>query len=300
VRIAPTPARYAGQAASRWWQVEDADVWFGDLHTGSTDLARAAVGAYGMSFGDDWFLVPVRLPSGVLARVDTLTVHDTFGETHRIRSCAEIDGPERVWRWFELTGDPSADAGDLRARTCPWLFLPPVLSGVTESQPLEEVVFLRDEGANLGWAAELRIESQAGRAIDRAALARAARQRPPAPAAGAWLYRLTTPVLDYQIPLVPVRLPGGGLSLQRGRVATGVESGEVVTRGALGRILEPDTALLVDDGEVPATGMRVTRTWQTARTADGGVVCWVGRRKTPAPPRGAPGLVFDEVARSPD
>ena len=30
-RVLPTPARFAGQAASRWWQVEDAAVWFGDL-----------------------------------------------------------------------------------------------------------------------------------------------------------------------------------------------------------------------------------------------------------------------------
>src|SRR5262249_16798971 len=151
--------------------------------------------------------------------------------------------------------------------------------GVTESRPLEEVVFLRDEAANLGWAAELAIESQAGRTIDRAALARAARQPLPEPAEGAWLYRLSTPVLDHQIPLVPVRSPDGRLSLQRGRIATGVAGEEVTTRGALGRILEPGEVLLLDDGEVPATGMRVTRTWQVARTADGGVVCWVGRRK---------------------
>ena len=30
-RVLPTPARFAGQAASRWWQLEDAAVWFGDL-----------------------------------------------------------------------------------------------------------------------------------------------------------------------------------------------------------------------------------------------------------------------------
>src|SRR5262249_48034673 len=152
-----------------------------------------------------------------------------------------------------------------KGRTCPWLFLPPILPGVTESRPLEEVVFLRDEGANLGWAAELRVESQAGRPIDRAALARAARQPSPTAAEGAWLYLLSTPVLDHQIPLVPVRLPDGSLSLQRGRVATGMSEGEITTRGALGRILEPGEVLLVDDGEVPATGMRVTRTWQVAR-----------------------------------
>ena len=34
----------------------------------------------------------------------------------------------------------------------------------------------------------------------------------------------------------------------------------------LGRVLEPDSALLIVDDEVPATGARVTRSWQLART----------------------------------
>jgi hypothetical protein len=293
-RMLAAPARVTGQAASRWWQVEDGDVWLGDLSTGALDLTRATLAAFEMSFGDDWFVVPCRLPAGVIARVERLEVRDTFGDRHRIRSCAELDGPGRVWRFFELTGDASADAARPGDRSAPWLLLPPTLPGVVESRPVEEVLFLRDELANLGWAAELSVESAAGRPIDRAALARAQRDPVPVPAAGAWGYRLATPVLSHQVPLVPVRRDGGP-SLQRGRLATAADGGGVETSGALGVVLEPGRALLIEDGEIPATGIRVTRAWQMARMADGGVVCWMGRRKTPAPPRGAPGLVFDEV-----
>ena len=103
LRVVPTPVRFAGQAASRWWQVENADVWFGDINTAPEDLARVAVAAYGAVFGDDWFLRPLpaaRPACSPAAR--EVTVLDTFGERHAIRSCAERDGAARVWRFFEL------------------------------------------------------------------------------------------------------------------------------------------------------------------------------------------------------
>jgi hypothetical protein len=276
LRVLPTPARYAGQAASRWWQVENADVWFGDIATAPEDLARAAVSAYGMQFGVDWFLVPVSLPSGVIVRTESVKVLDTFGGEHVVESCAEIDGGERSWRFFEISGDLDGE----------WLLLPPALPGVTQSRPIEEVALLRDEVANLGWAAELRVESAAARTIDRAARARAAMPLPPEPLEDAWRYTLATAVPEHQVPLVPVT-SGGELFLQRGRM--------VSASGAAGRILEPGRQLLICDNEVPATGARVTRTWQMARTANGDVVLWVGRRKAAGRSVRSPGLVYDEV-----
>jgi hypothetical protein len=70
-----------------------------------------------------------------------------------------------------------------------------------------------------------------------------------------------------------------------------------VTRGALGAILEPDRMLRVHDAEIPTTGVRVTRSWQLARTGSGGHVLWMGRRKRPTGPGRSPGLVHDVVAR---
>ena len=295
LRVLPTPARFAGQAASRWWEVEDGSVSLVDLGAAPEDLARVTVAAYEASFGDDWFLIPCRLPVGVVACAQEVVVRDDFGDATTIRSAAELDGPGRVWRFFELSGDTSADAGDLRARRCPWLFIAPALAGVTHGRPVEEVVLRRDEVANLAWAGEARVESGAGRPIDRAARARAAAVPPPTAPEDAWRYTLASSVLEHQVPLVPVRSTvDGGLYLQRGRLATAV-SRKVETRGAIGRILEPEKALLVHDDEVPATGVRITRSWQMARRVDGRWVLWMGRRKGPAPPMRSPGLTFDEV-----
>src|SRR5215471_14838634 len=48
LRVIPTPMRYAGQAASRWWQIEDGTVFFGDINAAPEDLARIAVAAFGI------------------------------------------------------------------------------------------------------------------------------------------------------------------------------------------------------------------------------------------------------------
>jgi hypothetical protein len=297
LRVVPTPVRYAGQAASRLWQVENANVWFGDIDAAPADLARVAVAGFGLLFGDDWYGIPCVLPTGVLVRGVEVTVVDTFGQRHQIRSCAERDGPTRVWRFFELTGDAAADAPLPAQRRCPWLFLPPMLPGAEEGRPVEEVVFRRDEAANLAWAAELRVESQAGRPVDRAARARAELAPPSEPTGEAWLYQLATSVPGHFVPLVPVRAPDGTLYLQRGRLAVAGTGDGAVTRGAVGVILEPDRMLRLHDATVPSTGVRVTRSWQLARSGDGGHVLWMGRRKQPAGPGRSPGLRYDVVVQ---
>ncbi len=296
LQVLPTPVAYAGQAASRWWQLESASTWFGDLGSAPEDLVHAAVAAFGMVFGDDWQLAPVRVPAGVLLRADLVRVLDTFGETTRVRSTAEVDGPGRVWRFFELTGDASADAADVADRTCPWLLLPATLAGTTESAPVEEVVLRRDETANLGWAAEARVESAAGRTVDRAARSRAVARPRPATGGDTWEYLLGSAPPPHLVPLVPVRF-GGGPVLQRGQLAVGStgRGDGPRTRGALGAVLEPDRPLLIEDAEVPVGGVRVTRSWQLARRPDGGCVLWVGRRKGPASPGNVPASTFDTV-----
>ena len=80
-----------------------------------------------------------------------------------------------------------------------------------ESRPIEEVLFLRDEMANLAWAVERLVESPAERPLNRfeAYLEKKRRreqERPPQLRSAETLrYRLSTEVPDYWIPLMPVR-----------------------------------------------------------------------------------------------
>jgi hypothetical protein len=68
----------------------------------------------------------------------------------------------------------------------------------------------------------------------------------------------------------------------------------------VGDILQPDRRLLIEDAEVPSSGVKVTRRWQMARTRNGRYVLWTGRRKGVPGPRKVPGTVFDEVDRRVD
>jgi hypothetical protein len=283
-----SPLTFAGMPASRWWEFEDHDVDFGDLAGGPDDLARSVIAAYAMVAGDDWFVVPCTLAAGSLAQVRTLRVLDDFGGSTPISATAVGDqhAGDRPWRFFELSGDPGPDRDE-----APLLFLPPVLAGVEQSRPLESVVFRRDEMTNLAWAIERRVESEAGRAVDREAGGGPAHG--PKVAGDDWTYRLSTDVPDNWVPLVPVRIDGQNpqIALRRGRIA--LEGDE---QPAKGRILEPEHPFVMHEEEIPFGGVRVTRRYQVARGADGKVRAWVGRHKAPAggPLRRTP-LRFDEL-----
>lgn len=149
--------------------------------------------------------------------------------------------------------------------------------------------------ANLAWAIERRIESIAGRTIDR--------QAPRTPRATepdgdidpeAWRYRLSTEVPDHWVPLVTVRIEGDRpqIALRRGRLA--VDGPE---QRAKGRILEPERSFVLHEEEIPTGGVQVERRWQLARGSDGRVRLWVGRRKSPGGgPMARTPLRFDQLA----
>jgi hypothetical protein len=293
IRVLATPLQFAGMPAARWWEFEDGDAYFGDVGGGPEDLARSVIAAYSTVAGDDWFSVPCTLPIGSIAQVTQVRVLDDFGGRVTVPAAAVIDAgvaAERPWRFFELFGDPTIGRGD-----APLVFLPPVVDTVEQGRPLEAVEFRRDEMANVAWAIERRVESTAGRAVDREA---GPRPEPlPPPEDGAWRYQLATDVPDNWVPLVPVKITGArpDIVLRRGRLAA-----EADAHDARGRILEPEHAFVVCEEEIDSGGLRVTRRYQLTRAGDGSVHVWVGRRKGPSsgPMRRTP-LRFDSLTYAP-
>src|SRR5262249_50973765 len=153
----------------------------------------------------------------------------------------------RRWRWFELSGDDGPGRGD-----APLLFLPPVIHTAEQGRPLERVEFRRDELANLAWATEQTVESDAGRPVDR----QAPRVTPSPSSAPAdqWRFRLSTDVPDSWMPLVPVRIERDRpqVALRRGRLAA-----EGDGHSPKGCILEPGRSFVVHEEEIPTGGVRV-------------------------------------------
>jgi hypothetical protein len=289
----PTPVSYRGMPASRYWEFEDAQVSWGEVEAGAADLARLMLIEFALIYGNDWFVIPVDVRVGSACLTRSLVVTDTFGVRTLVPHYSEVDGEESDWRMFNLSPDGAA------ATPPPHLFLPPALAASLESAPVEEVLFLRDEMANTAWGVERVVENLLGRPVSRyenyqesrRARAQAVAQMS-AQEITALAYRLGSEVPDYWIPLLPVQVAPRSYRLRRGAVLD-ADSREAIK--PLGRILEPQRALTVNEEEVPRAGIRVTRAYQYARWIDGSAHLWVGRRKRPGRGEGSSGLRFDTV-----
>jgi hypothetical protein len=298
----PSPVEFPGKPADRFWEFEDASVHFGAIEAGPTDLARMLLVEFALVYGNDWFVVPVRVPVGTLFRTTTFTVRDTFGVVTPIARSRNADATP--WSVYELTNQS--------ARDC--FFLPPTLDHSLQSEPIEEVALFRDEMANMVWGVERRVQGVSGDPYDRATESsrRAAQQQVSGPPVDAQLiYRLATSVAEHWIPFVPVPAEGSNpgtnpvIQLQRRALLRTEPDGQrraIHPRGVLLRsdprqAPETEPSLRLEEEEVPREGAVVSRAFQFARWFDGRSLLWLGRRKQPGRGEGASGLRFDVAER---
>ncbi|MEU1818815.1 hypothetical protein ABZ543_27040 [Streptomyces roseifaciens] len=308
----PSPVRYPGMPAARYWEFEDARVSLGRLEAGPTDLARLLLVEFGLVYGTDWWLVPVELPVGSLFTVTGLRVRDTFGVETAVGPSRNSDG--RPWEMFEL-GQTGAGA----TRLADLFFLPPTLSGRLEGDPAEEVTLLRDEMANLAWGVERRVPGTSGEPVERAleAARLAVHQEMPTVSEDVRLvYRLMSPVPVNWIPFEPVATvpptdPAYDLAFERRvlqRTVPDVGGGppvveQVHPRGLLLRSdpslpVAAETPLRIAEEEIPREGAVVTRSFQYARWFGGASFLWMGRSKRAGRGEGSSGLRYDATDRA--
>jgi hypothetical protein len=288
----PAPVTFRGMPSARFWEFEDAKVNLAQVDASPHDLARILLVKFALEYSNDWFLVPLEIAVGSICQIHSLIVTNTFGERMLIPHTSKVDGADSPWRMFSLTND-----------TQQMFFLPPVLGPSLQSAPIEEVLFLRDEMANVAWGVERVVESASGQPLDRFQEFQEGHGRKERAqgssndnkqAIAETAYRLGTSVPDYWIPLLPVQ-DGTAMRLRRGALPDQESSGISGVLGPRGLILEPQRELLLNDEEVPREGARVTRAYQYARWSDGSTHLWVGRRKQPGRGEGSSGLRFDIV-----
>jgi hypothetical protein len=199
----PSPVRYPGMPAERYWEFEDGRVNFAGAEAGVTDLLRISVTEFALSFGNDWFITPVRLPVGWLYKVNGFKITDTFGITSLANSIEPTGNTP--WTMYEMTAD-----ANLNGQLHDTMFLPDSLDGVQEGAVLEHTLLARDEMANLAWAIEKKVQGVSGEPLDRdmEAKLQAFQQQihfDQLPDSPQLVYRLATPVPANWTPLLPVR-----------------------------------------------------------------------------------------------
>jgi hypothetical protein len=309
----PAPVSFRGTPAARFWEFEDARIEFGLVPVGPTDLGQLLMIDYTSSYGNDWFVIPVELPVGSLTSLNSLVVTDTFGVRTLLKPIRDRSLPAANWSMFQHSILRRAGS-DLSGIDPNLFFLAPALGRSLESAPLEEVLFVRDEMANMAWAIERSTEGPLGQPLNRgdqlaaetAANASAASPvddstgtSPDSPSADALpRYRLSTPVPANWIPFLPVELAGplGSVisRLKRGAILQ-LDGSQPKPQTALSSLLNIDGPLLLHDEEVPREGIRVTRHYQMARWIDGSTFAWLAHRKQVGKGEGSSGLRFDTI-----
>lgn len=269
----PARVRYRGMPARRYWELEDAAVFWPGIAAGPGDVGRVLLVEFAQSYSDHWLSLPVVLPAATVARVGSLVVTDTFGRRALVRAATELDGPSGPWRFCELVPRAGSPGG--------LVFLPPVpcdLVGV----PLAAVELGRDDTANVVWAIDRVRRGADGRPREVPAPASAA----PAPRsadAPALAYRLGPAIADPFHPYRTIVRPDG-VALVRA-IAPGQPAS--VDRADLPGVLVP--------GALAVSAVRVVSSAHVARSPDGGYHVHTeldARFATPGP---TPALAFDQL-----
>ena len=104
--VIPAPVSFKGMPAARFWEIEDGSVDLGAIDAASDDLARLLVMEFALVYGNDFFVVPVRLPVGSVSTVASLVVTDSFGVRTLIDTAEVADGGSRQLEHVPALGRP--------------------------------------------------------------------------------------------------------------------------------------------------------------------------------------------------
>lgn len=296
--VIPAPVTFHGMPAPRFWELEDARIDLGALQPGATDLPQLLMVETLTGYGNDWYVIPIELPVGSLAECRSLVVTDTFGvqTLHRPTGDRAIQS-RSGWSMFSLS--MPVEPGDATGVAITNLFfLPPTIRAL-EGPVLEEVMLMRDELANLGWAVERRLESplEVGRETVQDVPGPTSTPNEPRETP---VYRLATPVPSHWVPLLPVRVSETSAEVRLARGAVLDLDGVPHVVSAQAQILEvgdPSGRLLIREEEVPREGLIVRRSYQAARWYDGRLFVWAGNRASVGRGEASSGLAFDSLER---
>jgi hypothetical protein len=309
VAFVPTQIEFNGMPNVRWWEFEDRRTDFGSINASTTDLPLLLLAEFGLVYGNDWFVVPYNLPVGSLADIKGLIVSDVFGVRTLIRSAGQDQGMDwQRWSMYGLSARAEPGVVDQR------LLLAPALAKTQEGDPIERIVFARDEMTNMVWGVEERIPSALGLGVDgfERATAMSAyflKRIPPSEVTpeetdAKIRYRLGNTVPENWIPFIATREPGSTrlIRLQRAsmpRLTDAIPDSRVEPRGAVLRVsldgVDVRQPYFLHQEQVPRAGAIVTRGFQRTRWFDGKVFTWIGRRKQTGRGQGASGLEFDRI-----
>jgi len=319
--IIPAPVIFEGMPNSRWWTFEDSRTNYSYIKPDTTDLPKLLMIEFGLIYANDWYLIPYKIPIATLTKIKGLSVTDSFGENFWIEAAGKGDDKDWTrWNIFSMKVDsnvPSPADTDL--------LLLPTVAKIQEGQPIEEVMFVRDEMANMVWGIETIVPLASGYSkpgSEASAQYHSYLQKlvndsvvvstPPVPVKDGneeakIRYEIMNSIPENWIPFIPAHIKGSNREIQ-------------LQRAAMPRILEgkqgnpdkirPRTSLLqeglkdhkayfIHEEEIPRAGILVEQSFQRTRWNNGKVFVWLGMRKITGRGEGSSGLGFDRIVAIP-
>lgn len=306
----PTSIEFKGMPVSRWWEFEYADLDIGNMLVNKQDMLKMMVANFGQIFSNDWLIVPLKVRAGSFCEIENLLVTDVFGKHSLIKPAGT--GQDNNWqRWsmfnLNIKGEEPVP-GDIR------LFIPPTVINRLESEPLEKVVFLKDEMANMVWAIEEIVSDGVKGGIE-GKLAElqlhsyytnkgtyVANENIVNLNDASIKFKLMNSLPENWIPFIPVKdlgaIDGRSIKYRRAtfkRVVNNIDTDENVTPRT--SLLKPNgsNAYYINEEEILKPGVIVSTNYQRTRWYNGKVVTWIGRNRINGRGQGKSGLKFDFI-----
>lgn len=282
----PMPLRYGGMPHPRYWQMEDNVIDFGKIDSSPTSLMSLLLTHYGLNYSNDWFILPYEMKINTLCDIRGIMVRDVFG-VHSIIEPA-IENGESDWQQFALFNQTKTD---VNAQNRSQFYLAPAVGKLMKGDTLERVNIMRDEAANLVWAIESRLPSDAGGSFDNKFRSLTIDSNfDPVGEDAKIRYVAGTSVPENMIPFISVHRDGAKTEtrFQRARLPGSV--------GAQGRFLtENKPVYFIEEEEIPKSGVIIERNFQRTRWLNGKTFLWVGRRKKIGRENTDSKLRFDQI-----
>jgi hypothetical protein len=285
----PGPVTYPGMPASRWWEMEENIINFGNVNVKTTDLPTLMLIDFALIYGNDWMLIPLPVKVNSLCTVRGILIKDVFG-FHTFVPPVDRSA-STSWDKWSLFSQYATD----NKKEPPAFYLAPALAKAIEEEPIEKVSFVRDEVSNMMWAFENIVPGAMGKGL-RGTEISLQEDKADDITPGSELvlkYILGKKIPFYQIPFIPVEVDASlsQIRLQRAVMPTGSNP-----RGVL--LTEVPSPFYIREEEISGAGTVVNRHWQRSRWINGVVSQWIGREKETGKSEGNSTLEFDLLVYS--
>lgn len=297
----PVNVSFASLPDKRLFSFEDNQIDLSMMDVKAGDLLKLMLLDFSFVSGSDWYTIPMEMQLGEIGWIESIVVKDVFG------ICTEIENDKErgaklangnglgVWDVFKIRNDnPQKYLAEKH-----FLFMAPAAMHRLESEPIEELLFLRDEYANMIWAVEQKIPNAMGNPTDGFDLhleLYGPFQQPDddenksdIPA-----FRFANTVPSNWIPYLPNHLSDSNKEIELCRAyMLRNESEDTPSDIKPLTFLAGEDLIKTREESIPKAGVRVQLTRQRIRWTDGSTHVWMGRKVKAGRGEGNSGLRFD-------